>query len=50
MAIVQDLFDSADDADTAIKPDLETTLEWMEDETLRDNFESRGQASHAGAR
>ena len=45
MAIVHDLFDSADAAEAAIKPDLETTLEWMEDETLRDNFESRGQAA-----
>ncbi len=45
MAIVRDLFDSAAAADAAIKPDLETTLEWMEDETLRGNFDSRGQAA-----
>ena len=45
MAIVQALFDSADAAAAAIKPDLETTLEWMEDETLRANFDSRGQAA-----
>jgi len=43
-AIVRDLFESADAAETAIKPDLESTLEWMEDETLRDNFDSRGQS------
>jgi sulfate permease, SulP family len=43
MAIVQDLFTGADAADAAIKPDMETTLEWMEEETLRENFDSRGQ-------
>ena len=42
---MRDLFDGAAAADTAIKPDLETTLEWMEDETLRGNFDSRGQAA-----
>ena len=45
MAIVRDLFDSADAAAAAIKPDLETTLEWMEDETLRGNFDSRSQTA-----
>ena len=45
MAIVQDLFDSTDAAAAAIKPDLETTLEWMEDETLRGSFDSGSQAA-----
>ena len=45
MAIMRDLFDSADAADDAIKPDLETTLEWMEDEILRGNFDPGGQAA-----
>ena len=45
MAIVRDLFDSADAAAAAIKPDLETTLEWMEDETLRGSFDSGSQAA-----
>jgi sulfate permease, SulP family len=45
MAIVQDLFDGKDAADMAVKPDLETTLEWMEDETLRGNFDPRGQTA-----
>lgn len=44
MAIVQDLFESQEAADAAIKPDLESTLEWMEDETLRGNFD-RGQSA-----
>ena len=45
MAIVQDMFNGADAANAAIKPDLETTLEWMEDETLRANIDSRGQTA-----
>ena len=45
IAIVRDLFGSADAADASIKPDLETTLEWMEDETLRANLNSRGKAA-----
>ncbi len=45
MAIVQDLFDSPEAAEAAIKPDLESTLEWMEEETLRGNFDQRGQAA-----
>lgn len=45
MAIVRDLFDSPEAADTAIKPDLESTLEWMEEETLRGNFDQRSQAA-----
>ena len=45
MAIVQDLFDSTEAAAAAIKPDLETTLEWMEDETLRGSFDSGSQAA-----
>jgi MFS superfamily sulfate permease-like transporter len=44
-AIMRDLFDSADAAEDAIKPDLETTLEWMEDETLRRNLDLRGPAA-----
>jgi SulP family sulfate permease len=44
MAIVQDLFDSPEAADAAIKPDLESTLEWMEEETLRGSLE-RGQST-----
>ena len=45
MAIVQDIFDSSDAAAAAIKPDLETTLEWMEDETLRVSLNSGSQAA-----
>jgi SulP family sulfate permease len=45
MAILQDLFVSPEAADAAIKPDLESMLEWMEDETLRGNFDQRRQAA-----
>ena len=45
MAIVQDLFDSPEAADATIKPDLESMLEWMEEETLRGNFDQRDQAA-----
>jgi CRP-like cAMP-binding protein/anti-anti-sigma regulatory factor len=44
-AVMRDLFDSVDAADDAIKPDLETALEWMEDETLRRNLDLRGPAA-----
>ncbi|MGH6980820.1 MAG: cyclic nucleotide-binding domain-containing protein, partial [Stellaceae bacterium] len=42
MAIVRDLFDSPEAADAAIKPDLESTLEWMEESVLRENSNQRG--------
>jgi sulfate permease, SulP family len=42
MAIVRNLFDDAQMADAAIKPDLESTLEWMEEEFLRDRSGRRG--------
>lgn len=45
VVVVRELFDTAHIADDSIKPDLETTLEWMEDETLRRNFDLRGPAA-----
>jgi anti-anti-sigma regulatory factor len=45
IAIVRGLFESGDTADEAIKPDLETTLEWMEDEALRGTLGLRGPAA-----
>jgi MFS superfamily sulfate permease-like transporter len=44
MSIVAELFDSAAAASAAIRPDLETTLEWMEEETLRVHGDERGEA------
>jgi sulfate permease, SulP family len=45
MSNVTELFDDAASASAAIKPDLETTLEWMEEQTLREHGEDRGKAN-----
>jgi MFS superfamily sulfate permease-like transporter len=44
MAIVRDLLGDENAADAAIKPDLDSTLEWMEEETLRGNADREGQS------
>ncbi len=40
-AIVRNLFDRQESANAALKPDLESALEWMEEETLRLNLDER---------
>ncbi|HZL31906.1 MAG TPA: SulP family inorganic anion transporter [Pseudolabrys sp.] len=44
-AQVRTLFDAAGMADAAIKPDLETALEWAEEEILLDYLNERGSAA-----
>jgi MFS superfamily sulfate permease-like transporter len=44
LSTVTELFDGAVTASAAIRPDLETTLEWMEEETLREHGDARGQS------
>ena len=45
LATIRGLFDSADAADAAVKPDLESALEWVEEETLRESLHERGSLS-----
>jgi SulP family sulfate permease len=43
-AIVRKLFDRPESADAAIKMDMESALEWMEEETLRNSLDERSRS------
>jgi len=45
LQMVRGLFDGATAADAAIKPDLETALEWVEEEALRSSIGERARSS-----
>lgn len=45
LATIRSLYDSADAADAVIKPDLESALEWVEEEALRESLHERGALS-----